>query len=83
MLHHLDTGPLSFNLFSDATSTQQLLMTVRLYYIIDICPEKNLIRVDLDLSRKVSTYIQYITIVVKESIKLDQENSYSLSKRDL
>ena len=43
MLHHLETSPPIYNLFSDATSTRQLLMTVRLYYIIDICPEKYLI----------------------------------------
>ena len=64
MLHHLDTSPLNYNLFSDATSTRQLLMTVRIYCIIHICPEKYLIRVDLYLSRKV--FSQYLTSEKKE-----------------
>ena len=66
MLHHLDTSPLINNIFSDATSTRQFLMTVRLYYFIDICPEKHLIRVDLYLSKKV--FSQYITSEIENQV---------------
>ena len=51
MLHHLDFSPLIYNLFSDAISSRQLLMIVRSCYIIDICPERYLFRVYLDLSK--------------------------------
>ena len=74
MLHHLDASPITSNLFSDATSCKQLLMTVRLYYSIDIYPERYLIRVDFSLEFSLSTEL------VKKGVKLDQESSYSLSE---
>ena len=41
MLHHLDTSPLIYNRFSDATSSRQLLMTVKflMYVMINIYSE--------------------------------------------
>ena len=41
MLHHLDTSPLIYNRFSDATSNRQLLMTGKLlmYVMINIYSE--------------------------------------------
>ena len=50
MLHHLDIGPLIYNQFCDATSSRQFLMTVRICYIIDVYPDKYLLRVYLYLS---------------------------------
>ena len=51
MLHHLDISPLIYNLFSDAISPWQFLMTVRSCYTIEICPERHLVRVYLYLSK--------------------------------
>ena len=62
------------NLFSDATSSRQLLVTVRLYYNIDIYPERYLIRVDFSLEFSLSTEL------VKEGVKLDQESATHLVK---
>ena len=42
-------------------------MTNRLYYIIDICPEKYLISVDLYLSRRV--FSQYLTSEKKNKVR--------------
>ena len=41
MLHHLDTSPLIYNRYSDATSSRQLLMTdeILMYVPINIYSE--------------------------------------------
>ena len=74
MLRHLDASPITSNSISDATSSRQLLMTVRLYFNIDIYPERYPIRVDFSLEFSLSTEL------VKGRVKLDQESSYSLSE---
>ena len=51
MFHHSDISPLIYNLFSDAISYIQLLMTGRSCYLIDIRPERHLFRVYLYLSK--------------------------------
>ena len=58
MLRRLDISRLSYIGFCDATSSRQLLMTVGLYYIIDVSPNKKLLRVYLYLSKyRFSLYI--------------------------
>ena len=51
MLNHLDISPLIYELFSDAISSRQLMMTVSLCYITDICPERHLVRAHSYLSK--------------------------------
>ena len=49
-VQNLDVSPLICNLFSDAISSRQLLMTVRLCHIINKYPKRHLLRVHFYLS---------------------------------